>query len=177
MTGTFTAAATGLVPFDILNWKDGASSALNVNFIDNISVRPDQSELDLSVNEISCARGGRSRLTVAAGKAYTFRPFVILVSLQGTWPGVRSHGVDVPVNVDSWTHKILGLVDSPYFVNFRGTLDAYGNAAALFDTCGPVSHEQFDVGRVIYFDCVVLKEDQTSIVIEATQPGHVLLVP
>jgi len=175
ITGTFTASATGPAFVDIANWKDGVSSSLNVNFIDNISVVPQVAGLDLSVDEISCTAGGTSEFTLSLGAARANKPYVILSGKLGTWPGVRVNGVDVPLNIDSWTYTAFGMINTPYLVNFRGTLDGSGTAAGTFDTRGPVSYELF--GQVMYFTCVVLEEPQTFLVIDATRPGHILFVP
>ncbi len=175
ITGTFTSSATGPVFVDIANWKDGVSSSLNVNFIDNISVVPQAADLELSVGEISCTAGGTSEFVVSAGTVYAHKPYVILSGKLGTWPGVRVNSVDVPLNVDSWTYTAFGMINTPYLVNFRGTLDGSGSATGILDTRGPVSYELF--GQVMYFACVLLEQPQTFLVIEATQPGHILFVP
>ncbi len=175
ITGTYTAPSTGRVFVDISNWKDGLSSALNVNFIDNIRLLPQAADLDITSCEISCAVGGTSEFYITAGAACAHRPYVILSGKLGTWPGVRVNDVDVPLNVDAWTYTAFGLINTSYLVNFRGYLDASGGATALLDTCGPVSNELF--GQVMYFTCVVLEQPQTFLVIEATRPGHILFVP
>lgn len=175
ITGTFIAAATGPVFLDIANWKDGVSSSLNGNFIDNIRLSPQAADLELSAGEISCTTGGTSEFAVSVGAAHGHKPYVILSGKLGTWPGVRVNGVDVPLNVDSWTYTAFGMINTPYLVNFRGTLDGSGSTAGILDTCGPVSYELF--GQVMYFDCVVLEQPQTFLVIKATRPGHILFVP
>ena len=84
------------------------------------------------VHEILIKDGGTQRLTVNAGKTHANRLYWIFGSITGTTPGVNLLGVHIPLNPDLYTDVTIGFALPPIFVNFKGTLDANGLAAASF---------------------------------------------
>ncbi len=87
----------------------------------------------------SCAQGALVDYSLDAGVANGGRNYLLLGSLTGTNPGFTlPGGQQVPLNWDAFTNLIINNLTSPIFQNFLGTLDGMGQAAAAFDTLGPV---------------------------------------
>lgn len=75
--------------------------------------------------------GGQINLTVEAGKGNAFRKYLVVGGLSGTDPGQPLPGglATLPVNFDAFTYNVvLPFLNTPLFVDFLGTLDAYGRA-------------------------------------------------
>ncbi|MFH1999058.1 MAG: C25 family cysteine peptidase, partial [Planctomycetota bacterium] len=89
---------------------------------------------------ISAATGGAINFTLTAGPGYGSRAYFMLGTSSGTSPGTGLPGglSTLPLNWDLVTDLILQLVNSPIFLNFAGTLDSSGQAAAQFNTYGPL---------------------------------------
>lgn len=88
---------------------------------------------------ISAAAGGSVSFGLEAGTAYAGRTYLLLGGITGTSPGTVLPGGEVlPLNWDLFTNVVIGLVNSPFFANFYGTLDGTGSASAQFDTFGPL---------------------------------------
>jgi hypothetical protein len=175
VSATVTAQKTGPVFLDVLNWKNGPISSLNVSFIDNIRVRPEQPDFTASPRELSCAAGGSSRLKLDPGAQSAGDDYLILSSLSGTWPGFSRDGITVPLNPDSWTRTALGLVNSSLMEDFKGTIGSSGTATAFLNTPGPLSPAM--AGRALFFDYVLLEGAGAPLVTRASQPVYVLLIP
>lgn len=92
--------------------------------------------LSLSDNEIPESTGARIDLNLDAGAANGGRNYMILGSVSGTAPGIPLPGgqVTLPLNWDLFTSVMIGLVNTPLFKDFTGTLDGNGEAAAQFNT-------------------------------------------
>lgn len=45
----------------------------------------------------------------------------------------------LPLNWDIFTKLVVGLINTPIFTNFLGTLKGTGSASATFDTLGPLT--------------------------------------
>jgi hypothetical protein len=96
--------------------------------------------LSLSDNRIYGSTGGGIDFALNAGVANADRAYIILGSLSGTMPGMILPGgqVILPINWDGYTSFMLGLLNSSFFQNFLGALNAGGEASARFDTLVPV---------------------------------------
>ena len=67
------------------------------------------------------------------------RPYLLMGSLSGTEPGFALPGGKVvPLEWDFLTDLLLSLLGTPICVNFMGTINAQGNAAAQLNTLGPL---------------------------------------
>ena len=53
--------------------------------------------------------------------------------MTGTSPGVNLLGVHIPLNPDVYTDIAMGVVNTPVFTKFKGTLDPNGRATASFN--------------------------------------------
>ncbi len=91
-------------------------------------------------NAISASTGGTIALNLKAGDDNSSRNYLIFCGITGTKPGTPLPGgyATLPINWDPFTSLALSLVNTLLFVDFMGTLDAYGNRQASFDTLGPV---------------------------------------
>lgn len=79
---------------------------------------------------IDVAAGGASGLHLDLGAARAGRPYLVVCGLSGSSPGSNVFGLQVPVNFDLMTQVALGLVNTPMFPGFYGSLDAQGMADA-----------------------------------------------
>lgn len=79
--------------------------------------------------------GGTANLTLNAKAAQANRTYLIFSGFTGTIPGTPLPGgfVTLPLNWDAFTNMALNLVNTPFFVNFAGVLDASGGATAQFN--------------------------------------------
>lgn len=113
-------------------WADGRN---NTN--DTFTSRA-QLDFHGDADSVSAASGGTVNLTVNPGPKYAGNGYMILGSAAETTPGLTfGGGVNLPLNLDALFWTTVFLANSPSFQNFRGTLDATGSAAAVFDTGGP----------------------------------------
>ena len=96
--------------------------------------------LSVGENTLSAAKGGKAEFSLKAGTVHAGRAYILLGSVTGTSPGTPLPGgkATLPINWDLFTNLVLGLINTPVFHNFMGTLDASGKAQATFDTLGPV---------------------------------------
>jgi hypothetical protein len=175
VSGTYLAAADGPVLLQVYNWKDGEVDSLNVNWIDDIRVRPVDPDFELSPRKISCTQGGSSNLSLTAGPDHGNKTYLVLSCVTGTWPGFSLSGIDVPLNTDDFTWIALSLVNTPLFENFMGLLDAAGEAQARLNAPGGLPPEM--MGLALYFDFLVLQNPGGPPVLKSSFPGHVLFVP
>jgi hypothetical protein len=153
VSGTYLAAADGPVLLQVYNWKDGEVDSLNVNWIDDIRVRPVDPDFELSPRKISCTQGGSSNLSLTAGPDHGNKTYLVLSCVTGTWPGFSLSGIDVPLNTDDFT----------------------GEAQARLNAPGGLPPEM--MGLALYFDFLVLQNPGGPPVLKSSFPGHVLFVP
>jgi hypothetical protein len=68
------------------------------------------------------------------------RNYILLGGASGTTPGFGLPGgtATLPVNWDSVTDLIFGNINTPFFTDFLGVLDANGEATAQLNTFGPI---------------------------------------
>jgi len=85
---------------------------------------------------ISESIGGSIIFYLTGGSSNIGRDYLLFTSLSGTCPGtVLPTGAVLPINWDGFTTIALGLVSTPYFYQFAGTLNS---SFANFRTNGPV---------------------------------------
>jgi FG-GAP repeat len=110
-------------------------------------------------------------LSLDAGPTYAGRPFMILGSATGTFPGVPlDHGVTIPLVVDGYTYFTLD--GAPHIVGQVGNLDIAGKAFATIDMppglgslAGVTIHHAY-----VWFDASIFA-------LRASDPVSTLLVP
>jgi hypothetical protein len=110
-------------------------------------------------------------LSLDVGPTYAGRPFMILGSATGTFPGVPlDHGVTIPLVVDGYTYFTLD--GAPHIVGQVGSLDIAGKASATIDIppglgylAGLTIHHAF-----VWFDLAIFA-------LRASDPVSTLLVP
>ena len=81
---------------------------------------------------IPSATGGTVNFTLD-NPAFANRNYLILGGASGTSPGVRLPGtpyINLDLNLDGFSAELIGLVNTPTFANFSGSLDAQGRATA-----------------------------------------------
>ncbi|MDP6930924.1 MAG: SMP-30/gluconolactonase/LRE family protein [Planctomycetota bacterium] len=74
--------------------------------------------------------GGKVTFTLHGGIPRAGLSYAILGGASGTEPGVLAGGVRLPLNPDNLTLALAGVINSPPFANFAGSLDASGTATA-----------------------------------------------
>lgn len=94
--------------------------------------------------------GGTVNFGLDAGSGNANRNYLVAGSVSGTEPGIPLPGglATLPLNWDVFTNIVIGLLNSPVFNKFMGSLDAFGTATAQLNT-GPVPPEA--VGLRMYF--------------------------
>lgn len=129
-------------------------------------------KLEADVASISLAVGGTQRMVFDAGKAYAGRQYLIVGSATGTFPGTLWDGIQVPLNYDSYSAKLLEVYRKAPCVRFRGYLDAEGKAYPEIQVAkGSV---QLDTGHTYYHAAVVW--DSKSMLLElASNPVELLV--
>ena len=80
------------------------------------------------------------KFLLSAGMENDNRGYIILGSITGTKPGSLLPGgkAILPLNCDFFMNLVITFINTPIFVNFKGTLDDSGSAWATFDTLGPI---------------------------------------
>lgn len=96
--------------------------------------------LGADVFEISEATGGTVSFDLNGGAQNGGRGYIMLGSITGSAPGIPLPGGMelLPLNWDFFTSIMVGLINTPIFANFMGSLDASGKGYAALDTLGPV---------------------------------------
>lgn len=90
--------------------------------------------LFLSRNQIPDSNGASVGMELIAGPANGGRTYLVLAGVTGTSPGFELPGGTVlPLNWDPFTDVALGLLNSPLFSDFLGSLDAEGEAMATLN--------------------------------------------
>jgi hypothetical protein len=89
---------------------------------------------------LSEGTGGVVGFKLAAGASNGGRNYLLFGSMSGTSPGTPLPGghVTLPLNWDLFTNMVIGLVNTPFFKEFMGTLDGDGAAEAEFNSFGPL---------------------------------------
>ena len=76
--------------------------------------------------------GGASRLHMDLGVTNAQRPYLILVGMSGSTPGIMLGSLKIPLNFDALTALGLDAVNSSVFASFMGQLDAQGLGLGTF---------------------------------------------
>jgi hypothetical protein len=173
ISGTYTAAQTGLVNLEIHNWSSEGNPGKVHNHLDNLQVAPEHPIFEALNPEIVANEGGVFQFNIDAGSEYGNKIFIILQSFSGSDPGFYMNGgtVHVPLNPDIWTNVALNL--NSYWHNFYGLLDMNGQAYAEMSTFGPQPNAEL---VAIHLVALVL-EDSGFIPIFASNPVNVLFLP
>lgn len=95
--------------------------------------------LGLDTHQISAVTGGSVEFALDAGPDRAFKDYFIFGSVTGTAPGIAlPGGLALPINPDIFTNLLISQVNSIFFSDFQGSLDATGRATAIFDTVIPL---------------------------------------
>ncbi len=111
-------------------------------------------------DEIVRADGGSVRFDLDAGREFANRSYEIIGGNAGAVPGTTMDGVEVPLNLSSYSSLAAVFLALPMHKGARGRLDAEGRAVAVLNLppnalaeFGPVIHHAFVVldegGRVL----------------------------
>lgn len=91
--------------------------------------------LDFSADEVSANSGGSIQITLDAGPANSGRAYYLVGTFSGTEPGTPLPGgmAVLPIHWDIFTDIMLGLINTPVFTDFTGTMDVQGQAFATLN--------------------------------------------
>ncbi len=118
--------------------------------------KPDSLTLAADCWTISVNGGDLINFTLTPGISHAGDQYVLLGCHSGTKPGTPlPGGLVMPLNADEFTNLITSHLQGSVFQNFRGTLDAAGEAAATLDTSGIPPKNPLFVGRNLYFSALV----------------------
>lgn len=126
-----------------------------IEYIDHdVWIEPDLEiplPLWLDTDSIPASAGGVVEFYLDAGVEKANRNYLMLSGATGTEPGFNlpGGGAHMPLNRDSFTRIMMGLMSTPYLTKFIGALDAQGRAVAVLDTNGSLPPTA--VGAVLYF--------------------------
>jgi hypothetical protein len=137
---------------DVADWNnDGVMDIITGEFYGNVLYFEAMGPMSADATLISRS-GGQVNLHLNAGAANAGRNYVVLGSISGTSPGFALPGglATMPLNRDVFSKYIQTNISAPYFVNFTGSLDASGEAKAMFDTLGPIP-PVFPTGKIGHF--------------------------
>jgi hypothetical protein len=169
---TWTAATTGMVTFEILNWKDGDPDTDLENYIDNVRMYPQNPTLIAEQREIDSSTGGTATFTIDAGPAYANKWYLVLSGFSGNHPGFTLNGTHIPLNQDLWTTLAVSFALQGFWVGFYTSLDASGQSTAILNTFGPQPSVQ---GVALNF-CYMVLQNPTNSPIFASNPIYVLFL-
>ena len=130
LSGSFTPNSTGLYTLHIENERDDYSTPLLFNYIDNISLAPAVTDFHVDTLNIQCATGGQASFALNAGPSHGGDGYWIWMSASGTWPGIKTNNVTVPLNWDAVLLFGLYYPDFPGSNGFLGNLNGNGKATA-----------------------------------------------
>lgn len=95
------------------------------------------------------------QFTIEQDPLYGGYLYCILCGVTGTLPGASlPNGLNIPLNFDAFTAFAVGLLNTPLFQNFYGTLDKSGVASATLSTQGLIPLDPSLVGLKLYFAAV-----------------------
>jgi hypothetical protein len=168
---TYTATTTGMVTFELHNWKDGAYDPDLINYADHVRMYPQNPNFIALQHEIDINVGGTATFMLDAGAAYANKYSIILQSITGNHPGFDMNGNHIPLNMDVWSWMALDFTLQGFWSGFYGPLDANGQSTAVFNTFGaqPAAY-----GLIINFAYMVL-QNPTNTPVFASYPIYVLM--
>lgn len=173
LTGTYTATTTGLHTLNIHNYRNANKTDL-FNYIDDIKFSPDTTNFAISDDNISIATGGGVQLLLDAGSNNANAPYLVLMS-GGSHPGFSYSGVHIHLNMDNFFNLSRNMANGPIFQNTLGTLDASGQATAVFNVPGPVS--PVHLGKHYTFAYVLTQSPGKPPVTFASYPVLINFIP
>jgi hypothetical protein len=134
-----------------LHVEDGSGRSENYPYIGEADAhRFTVTHFGSNVSAFSAKNGGVIDFFLNAGSAHADRDYFVLGSLSGTQPGLTlPGGLTLPLNRDLFTNFIISYFYLPFFVDFKGKLDADGIGAAQLDTLGPIPREY--AGVTVHF--------------------------
>jgi hypothetical protein len=171
LEGSFYAPATGLYTLDIRNYRNAVSTSNLVNFIDTVTLTPNDWMLGADGCTFSCLYGSTRNFELRAGPAHAGRTYWMWAGLSGTYPGLKVNGVEIPLNHDllvqfSWLNPgALG-------TGFVGVLDGNGNATASMKIKPSFSY----YGITLYYTYVVLSAGGAMPPLAASNQIHACIV-
>jgi len=119
-------ALRGLMTWSV-NWDVYAGLSFSTphrEYLDHVFLQVDPAHL-------SVTSGSTATFSLTAGRANAGRDYLLLVGFSGTDPGTALPGGPVlPLNLDVLSSAVVDPVFGSVFVDFTGTLDATGVAAA-----------------------------------------------
>jgi len=118
--------------------------------------------LEADVASLSLEEGGTQRLVLDAGAAYAGREYMIVGSASGTFPGTAYDAVNVPLNYDDYSEKLLEVYRKAPCFSFYGRLDAKGRAFP-FIRLDKANELKLRTGKVYYHAAVIWNADKTRI--------------
>lgn len=86
--------------------------------------------LNSNGDKISASRGGRVELYIDAGFEHGGRPYLVLGSLSGTFPGLIVESLALPLNVDPYFNTTLAAPNQPPLSNSFSFLGLFGQGQA-----------------------------------------------
>jgi len=154
LQGEYTPATNTKIALEIYNSRTLYYQG-SFNYVDHITVTPQQATFRNIVEMIPVAYGGSADLTYLGGMVQGNRNYLVLGGFHGSLPGVQLPPHFLPLNIDATTYYILQNTNTPIFQNFEGTLDFIGYCKATFDTNGALP--PFMAGSTLTFALVVLQ--------------------
>jgi hypothetical protein len=157
----------------VWDWTNPLPNPLAANKI--FKVRRYQRSLWPGDATVSASAVSTVNFNIVAGSANAGREYVLLGNKSGVNPGtVLAGGLWMPLNQDSFTVQTYNQAGSSNFVDFRGVLDASGNAAPALHTNSTINNAM--IGRTLHF-IYVLVDAQTGYADFASEPVPVVVMP
>jgi len=131
--------------------------------------------LQADVASLSLEQGGTQRMVLNAGPAYAGREYQIVGSASGTFPGTAYDAINVPLNYDHYSEKLLEVYRKAPCFSFSGRLDAKGRAYPFIRLDGK-NQLKLRTGKVYYHGAIIWNADKTRID-AASNATEVLILP
>lgn len=168
LTGTYTPAATGLYTLEIQNSRKLASSADLHNYMDTVVLEPLNWMLGSDGVTISAIYGGTRTFYLQGGGQYANSDYWMWVGVSGTYPGMQTKGVEIPLNYD-FLVGLCWLAPGGIGTGFVGKLDGTGDATAAMTLLPDTSL----IDLTLYYSYVILSPGMSLPVLAASNPVNV----
>jgi hypothetical protein len=152
MTGTYTPTTTDYYTLTISNSRNLTQTDC-YNYVDEISIAPQNADLSIDGKNISIAKGQLSTITLEAGAANANKTYILLASWD-CMPGMNVDGHMLYLSSDWLFNFTKSNYNNSMFQNTLGTLNSQGKAIARFLTFGPLNANY--LGENIYFSYAIL---------------------
>lgn len=115
-------------------WLDYRDDPATISDCDTYADFPGSLGLGTDMFEIIAADGGDINFALNAGPSHAGQAYLLLGSVTGMEPGIPLPGgyATLPLNWDPFLNLVIGLINTPVFQNFYGTLNGSGRATARF---------------------------------------------